>query len=100
MLKKRQLEEKKNLNDNGADNNKSLENKIANSKFSSFQPLSTSDIDLICLRFELGGRIDVVQFISYFNDNKDNVNGTGKVHGTSMNPFRFSSEWSTLKLGE
>ncbi len=59
---------------------------------SSVEPLGSGDIDLLAERFEVGGRVDYLQFLSFFRDA-----GNLKTATSCASPFRYSSDWSNLK---
>lgn len=55
-------------------------------------PLSSTDVDLLAERFEVGGRVDYLQFLNFFRDA-----GNLKTAMSCASPFRYSSDWSALK---
>ena len=54
--------------------------------------MEPADIDLLSERFEVGGRVDYLQFLAFFRDA-----GNLKAAMSCASPFRYSSDWSALK---
>lgn len=57
--------------------------------------LNDDDMTILTERFEIGGRIDYQLFLKHFHESIDE----SALPPTPAHPFRFSTEWSSLRQG-